>query len=664
MLKLANLKMRYKLLALLFLPFLCLLGLAINSIVENVKTIQEMKEEEKLSTVAFKLDYVNDAFLKFKKAAIFNLLLKTPEASEELLKASQELRQKLNSTEEELEKIDFKEAQTKIKGKSLKIVERMREMIRQSEEGGIQAKSAYDFLNYFKTFENDYLDILSELATHSKNVIVIEALETYLYVIEELNHVNRELLILAESVVQDKFSPGMYENFLKSEAISETYRNVFFQHASTEQKDQYVANSKIQTTDNLKKIRNRMTTKAQEGQFELDLISLNSAYDTKQEELSLLIDTLLINVKSKVENLSREAWNRFTSMLALIFIITITTVIFSYSIVKNITHPLQNAVNIATKVGEGNLKDLKIDSNRHDEIGDLEKALQKMIHHLKVTSKKLQEEVEVLASSTNEIVSSITEVSAGTTETATAVTETTTTVEELRQTGQISTDKAKDVQNSAEDALQILEHSEKSLNVTIEDMHQIQDKMSSISESIIKLSEHSQVIGKIIDTVNDLAEQSNLLAVNAAIEAAKAGEQGKGFAVVADEVRRLAEQSKQATIQVHAILNDIQNSTSSAVMATEQGTKAVSKGVDQSLQTTEAIRSLSGGINRVTQAATQISLSSQQQLIGVGQVTVAMTNIKEASQQHVDHMRQIEMAVNGLNKVGKSLKELVEQYKL
>src|SRR4028119_1286641 len=106
-------------------------------------------------------------------------------------------------------------------------------------------------------------------------------------------------------------------------------------------------------------------------------------------------------------------------------------------------------------------------------------------------------------------------------------------------------------------------------------MQRIREQMEAIGESMMRLSEQSQAIGAIIATVDDLAQQSNLLAVNAAIEAAKAGEQGKGFAVVAQEVKSLADQSKQATTQVRTILNDIQKATGAAVMATEQGSKAV-----------------------------------------------------------------------------------------
>jgi len=179
-----------------------------------------------------------------------------------------------------------------------------------------------------------------------------------------------------------------------------------------------------------------------------------------------------------------------------------------------------------------------------------------------------------------------------------------------------------------------------------------------------KLSEHSQAIGEIIATVNDLADQSNLLAVNAAIEAAKAGEQGKGFAVVAQEVRGLAEQSKQATAQVRAILTDIQKATSAAVMATEQGTKAVEAGVKQSADAGQAIRALGDSITESAQAATQIAASSQQQMVGTDQVALAMENIKQASTQNVAGTKQAETAAQNLHDLGQKLKQLVEKYKV
>jgi len=164
--------------------------------------------------------------------------------------------------------------------------------------------------------------------------------------------------------------------------------------------------------------------------------------------------------------------------------------------------------------------------------------------------------------------------------------------------------------------------------------------------------------------VDDIAEQSNLLAVNAAIEAAKAGEHGKGFSVVAQEVKNLAEQSKQATAQVRTILNDIQRATSTAVMATEQAGNAVNGGSVQTARTGEAIQTLARSIQVAAEASAQIAVSAQQQFAGVDQVTIAMENIKQASEQNVEGTRQMELAARNLDTLGRRLKELVAKYQV
>ena len=287
-----------------------------------------------------------------------------------------------------------------------------------------------------------------------------------------------------------------------------------------------------------------------------------------------------------------------------------------------------------------------------------------MFINLRDVTRQMTEGVNVLAASSSEITASTAQVASGSAETATAVSQTTATVEEVKQTAQVSAQKAKYVSESAQKTAQISQSGRKSVEESIEAMHRIREQVESIAESIVRLSEQSQAIGEIIATVNDLAEQSNLLAVNAAIEAAKAGEQGKGFAVVAQEVKSLAEQSKQATAQVRSILGDIQKATGGAVMATEQGSKAVEAGVKLSAEVREAIRLLAESIAESAQAALQIAASAQQQLAGMDQVALAMQNINQASAQNVASTRQAEAAAQNLHGLGLKLKGLVEQYQV
>gem|GEM_PF-1127682 len=287
----------------------------------------------------------------------------------------------------------------------------------------------------------------------------------------------------------------------------------------------------------------------------------------------------------------------------------------------------------------------------------VEEGLRKVLQETQAT-------VGILASSSSQILASTNQVVTGAVQTATAVNETTTTVEEVKQTVLVASQKARTVADMAQQAVEVAQIGRQSVEESIAGMARIQDQVEAIAESIVRLSEQSQTIGEIIATVNDLAEQSNLLAVNAAIEAAKAGEQGKGFAVVAQEVKSLAEQSKEATAQVRTILNDIQKATNGAVLATEQGTKAVAEGVRQSREAGDAIRQMGESIDESAQAAIQIAASSQQQLTGMDQMALAMENIRQASEQNVTGMRQVELTVQGLHGLGQKLKDLVARYRV
>jgi len=363
----------------------------------------------------------------------------------------------------------------------------------------------------------------------------------------------------------------------------------------------------------------------------------------------------------EAEKTARESLRSFAILSVLALALGIGLTLFLSRMIAN---PLAEISRVAERVASGDLTVSMPTNHRGDEVGVLAQTFRKMVESLREVNRQIMEGVNVLASSSSEILASTTQVASGASETAAAVNETTTTVEEVKQTAQLSSQKAKYVMDSAQKSTQASQAGKKAVEETLAGMQRIQEQMESVAASIVKLSEQSQAIGEIIATVNDLAEQSNLLAVNAAIEAAKAGEQGKGFAVVAQEVKSLAEQSKQATAQVRAILSDIQKATAASVMATEQGTKAVEAGVKQSRETDESIRLLMESIAEAAQAATQIAASAQQQMVGTDQVAQAMENIKLASTQNVASTKQAETSARNLHELGQKLKQLMGIYRV
>jgi methyl-accepting chemotaxis protein len=328
---------------------------------------------------------------------------------------------------------------------------------------------------------------------------------------------------------------------------------------------------------------------------------------------------------------------------------------------RNVVRYIQEMAQAADTLSKG---DLTVEISARSERDVLAHSFRRMVDNLRTINGKVKEGAHVVATSINQILASAAALTASVSETATSVSQTATTVEEVKQTAYAASQKANDISAGAQQTAEVSRSGEQAVAKAVAGMNRIREQMESISQSVVKLGEQSQVIGDIISAVGEVAEQSNLLAVNAAIEASKAGEQGKGFAVVAQEVKILAGQSKQATAQVRTILGEIQKSANVAVLVTEQGVKSVEVGVQQSLDAGESIRTLAKNITEAAHAVTQIAASSQQQLVGMDQVGVAMQNIKQASEQNANGMRQIQSAAQNLHQVGRTLKELVEQFKV
>jgi len=364
----------------------------------------------------------------------------------------------------------------------------------------------------------------------------------------------------------------------------------------------------------------------------------------------------------KNEALTRNKEARLATYIIMIGIVVIAVLIAIF-ITTSITKPLSYAIKMAEQIADKNLT-IDISSNeRNDEVGNLIKSFNKMVGNLREQIQEILEGVNVLTTSSSEIMASVTQLASSAAETATSVSETTTTVEEVKQTAEVSNHKAKEISESAIRTADISKKGTKAIDNTIEGMNRVKKQMESIANMVVGLSEQSQAVGEITATVNDLAEQSNLLAVNAAIESAKAGEQGKGFTVVAQEIKNLAERSKEATAQVGGILKDIQKSVSSAVMATEEGGKSVEEGLKLTTISGETIKTLSESVDEAANVMIQIAASSQQQLEGMEQMVSAMENIKESSVQSAASTQQSADSVNELQILGDKLKELMNQYK-
>ena len=364
--------------------------------------------------------------------------------------------------------------------------------------------------------------------------------------------------------------------------------------------------------------------------------------------------------RSEVQDVATQTRNSVILVLAITIVVGI---FFAVIIHRSITAPLDVFMRLVERIGQGDLTQ-RAATDRKDEIGDLGRSLDQMVKGLKEVASQTRLAAESVNTATAEILASTQQQAAATAEQAAAVQQANATMAEISQSGAQISERAKQVATAAEATSTASASGLQSVRNTTSIMEGIREQAEAVAENVIALSEKTQAIGDIITTVNDISEQSHLLALNASIQAAAAGENGRSFSVVASEMKNLAAQSKQATVQVRAILGDIQKGITSSVMLTEEAVKRADSGRQQAGVADQTIRKLTENIEESVRAFQQIVGGSSQQQIGFEQVIHAFRNIGVASQQTATSTKQSEKAAANLSALAQELRGAVARYQI
>ncbi len=268
--------------------------------------------------------------------------------------------------------------------------------------------------------------------------------------------------------------------------------------------------------------------------------------------------------------------------------------------------------------------------------------------------------VRNVETSSTELQASATQQATGARESATSMTEITTTISELLATSRQISESAQRVAQIAEQTATAARTGDGTVGRASESIAGIRRQVDLIVGHMLELGKKSQQIGSVLDIVSELAEQTNILAINATIEAAGAGDAGKRFAVVADEIRKLADRVAGSTKEVRALIEDVRSAVNTTVMTTESGSKSVDAGSKQFGDVTTAFKQIAGLVGTTTEAAREIELSTKQQTTAVEQVNLAISNVALATRETETSSAQTLQAVSQLTIVSGSLLKLVQ----
>jgi methyl-accepting chemotaxis protein len=391
---------------------------------------------------------------------------------------------------------------------------------------------------------------------------------------------------------------------------------------------------------------------------------------------------------SEIDHAAQEIFNK-TIIVIVVSLLLGGFVIFC--IIKFILNPIRSLVISADRISNGDLTE-EISSDSNDEVGMLTKSFKNMVDNLRTVIMNLQSASERVSSSSVELIASADQTTIGTKQVTevmqqvavgaenqtTQLEANTQALEEVLQGVLLIAGSSSNVSEMAHETMKEAEIGAKFVKDNLEQMKFIHESVTESNKVIRSLSNRSKEIGKILDVISDIAAQTNLLALNAAIEAARAGEHGRGFAVVADEVRKLAEQSQESAGQISTIISSIQQDTTKSVDIMNDVSKNAKDGLAISTETSEKFDAIMISMNAMTPQIEEVSATVQQMSAAIQEVSASANEItiiaKESSttseevaattEQQLASMEEITLAAKSLTIMAEELQALIEKFKV
>ena len=426
-------------------------------------------------------------------------------------------------------------------------------------------------------------------------------------------------------------------------------------------------NDYMRLMDEYRKIETRLVTLSRAGDLQELTRVLNAESAANAEQINVALNKLTDFNNAQLAIINQSAADQYSSafnwVVGLLIIASLLTMLFAWLLTKSITQPIALALEAAETIAEGNLtRPIKVDGT--DEAGRLLLAMQKMQEKLRDTLMRISGSATQLASAAEELNAVTDESARGLAQqdneieqAATAVNEMTSAVEEVARNAVSTSEASKNATASAGDGRDLVHE-------TVNAIERMSGDVQSTADLIGNLAEESRDIGKVLDVIRGLADQTNLLALNAAIEAARAGEAGRGFAVVADEVRALAHRTQQSTSEIERMVGSIQGGTQKAVSSMRNSTDRAESTLNIAKGAGLALETINTAVIEINERNLVIAAAAEEQAAVAREVDRNLVNIRDLSTQSSNGAAQTSAASGELTRLAVDLNSMVSRFRL
>lgn len=510
-----------------------------------------------------------------------------------------------------------------------------------------------------------YTDVVAAVSTSSDSPEIMKEATAYYAFVKAKEETGKERATLNAVLTADAFNDETYQRIFAILSAQRSYFDMFRQYASPEELAVFENKSKAPAFQKVEELRATTLAKGMAGGFGVSPEDWFATITAKINAMKEVEDALAGNIMKAADALATGAKKTLVFSIVLSTVLGGIAVITGILVMMSITTPLSRMLHMLKDIaeGEGDLT-RRLDTDRKDEFGELSRWFNRFVDNIHgIISQvagntgQVSAAASQLQSTAEQIATAAEEVACQSVTVATASEEMSATSNDISHNCMLASEISSRANDTATGGSRVVQE-------TLEGMQNIAERVQESARTVESLGARSDQIGAIVGTIEDIADQTNLLALNAAIEAARAGEQGRGFAVVADEVRALAERTTRATREIGEMIKGIQSETAGAVNSMENGVREVEKGMESSRKSGEALQQIVDAISEVSMQVHQIATAAEEQTAVTGEISSNIHQITDVVHDTARGAHDTAAAASQLSSLATELQRMVGRFRL